>query len=439
VIARVTAVGALAVAVVVLAVLVFQSGSSYTLRIDLQDAGGLVAGNQVMIGPANVGTVNSTTLTPTGQARVEISLDSTAAPMHEGTVAHVYENSLSGIANRYVVLEPGPSAAPTIPSGSVIGVDHTYSFVSLDQLFNTFDPPTRQGFRDFIRGEAASIQGRAPEAHQTLLYFAPALSSTADVTAALTKNEPAFDQLLVQGARAMQQLASRAQQLTQLVANGNAATGAIASQSQALQQALRLFPSTLTRSTTTFRGLNLTLDALTPLVIKAKPAVRQLAPFAAGLRALATVSLPTVAELNSLIGTSSGGTGGLLKLLHETPSLSRTALAAFPRLIRQLNLSQPQLDYLREYTPDLVAALTNLGQIAGYYDSNGHYSRTQPVLVPFALDSSNRLQSRPAFERYNGLHIVTRRCPGGALQPTPDGSAPWHVPGCSTSQVPPGP
>jgi phospholipid/cholesterol/gamma-HCH transport system substrate-binding protein len=437
--ARFSAIGALLIAVVVLAVLLLSSGSSYTLKVDLQDAGGLVSGNQVMIGPANVGTVNSTTLTPNGQAQIEISLDSSAAPMHEGTVAHVYENSLSGVANRYIVLEPGSSAAPSLPSGSVIGEDRSYSFVSLDQVFNTFTPATRQGFRNFIRGEAAAIEGRAPEAHSSLLYFAPALSSTSDVTAALTRYEPTFDQLLVQGAKAMQQLASRAQELTQLVAHGNTATGAIASQATALEQALRLFPSTLTRSTTTFRGLNATLDSLTPLVQAAKPNVRRLEPFAAGLRAFATVSIPTVAELNSLIGTSSGGSGGLIKLLQETPSLARIALAAFPRLIRQMNLSQAQLDYFREYTPDLVAALTDLGQIAGYYDANGHYSRTQPVLVPFALNSMNQLETRPAFERYNGFQIAKRRCPGSAVQPTPDGSAPWKVPGCSTSTVPPGP
>jgi phospholipid/cholesterol/gamma-HCH transport system substrate-binding protein len=435
--ARFSAIGALLIAVIVLAVLLLSSGSSYTLRVDLQDAGGLVAGNQVMIGPANVGSVDSTTLTPNGLAQVQISLNSDAAPMHQGTVAHVYENSLSGIANRYVVLEPGSSAAPSLPSGSVIGEDNSYSFVSLDQLFNTFTPATRQGFRNFIQGEAAAIQGRAPEAHQSLAYFAPALSSTADVTAALVRSEPTFDALLVQGARAMQQLGSRAQQLTELVAHGNAATGAIASQATALEQALRLFPGTLTRSTVTFRGLNATLDSLTPLVNAAKPNVRQLEPFAAGLRALATVSIPTVAELDSLIGN--GSSGGLLKLLTETPSLSHTALKAFPRLIRQMNLSQAQLNYFREYTPDLVAALTNLGQIAGYYDANGHYSRTQPVLVPFALDAMNRLQTRPPYERFNGFQVVRSRCPGAAVQPTPDGSAPWKVPGCSKSQVPPGP
>jgi phospholipid/cholesterol/gamma-HCH transport system substrate-binding protein len=146
-----------------------------------------------------------------------------------------------------------------------------------------------------------------------------------------------------------------------------------------------------------------------------------------------------VGQLDALIGTSSGGGGGLLKLLKETPSLARIALPAFPRLIKQLNKSQAQLDYLREYAPDLVAALTNLGQVAGYYDANGHYARTMPAFFPFRVDSHNRLQERPPNDRFNGLQVERRRCPGSAVQPAPDGSSPWKVPGCSKSQVPPGP
>ena len=110
----------------------------------------------------------------------------TSAPLHEGTVARIYENSLSGIATRYVVLEPGPSDAPVIPNGGHDRRGHTYSFVSLDQVFDTLDPLTRVGLRDFIQGEAASIQGQAAQANKTLQYLAPGLASTSNVTAELT-------------------------------------------------------------------------------------------------------------------------------------------------------------------------------------------------------------------------------------------------------------
>jgi phospholipid/cholesterol/gamma-HCH transport system substrate-binding protein len=86
-----------------------------------------------------------------------------------------------------------------------------------------------------------------------------------------------------------------------------------------------------------------------------------------------------------------------------------------------------------------VGALTNLGQVSGYYDANGHYSRTMPVFGAFGLDAANVLTSKPAFARYDGLQNVHNRCPGGSIQPTPDGSAPVQVPGCQKSSTPPGP
>jgi phospholipid/cholesterol/gamma-HCH transport system substrate-binding protein len=385
-----------------------------------------------------VGSVQSIGLGSNGQAVVKFSVDSGVAPLHQGTTARIYENSLSGIANRYIVLEPGPQSAAEIHDGGVIDQTHTYSFVSLDQLFDSLDAKTRAGLSGFIRGQAQSIQGKAAQANETLQYFAPALLSTSNVTRELTRDEPAFDGLLVQGAKALQTLGSRSQELTQLVANTNATTRAIASQSTALEQALSLLPPALNHSTRTFAGLRKTLDSLDPLVAASKPASRRLAPFARQLDELTRASIPTIGALNGLIRNPSGS-GDLITLLQQTPALARVAHTAFPELIRQMNQSQNQLDYLVDFTPDIVAALTNLGQIGGYYDANGHYARTQPFFAAFGLDSSNQLTSKPPSERGDGVQVVRTRCPGGAVQPAPDGSSPVSVPGCSPSNTPTGP
>jgi phospholipid/cholesterol/gamma-HCH transport system substrate-binding protein len=325
-----------------------------------------------------------------------------------------------------------------IPSDGLLPLQNTRSFVSLDQLFDTLDPLTRAGLRNYIQGNAASIQGRAIAANQTIQYFAPALASTSDVTRELTQDEPTFDSLLVKGAQAMQLLASRSQTLTQLISNTATTTGAIARQSQALENALQLFPNSLNRETQTFKGLNSTLDALTPLVQASKVGIRRLAPFATLLNRLVDGSIPTIGNLDALIRNPSG-TGDLTTLARSTPSLERIARVAFPNLIRQMNQSQAQLDTFREYTPDVVAALTNLSQTNGYYDANGHYARTQPFFSAFAVNGFNVLTAKPPSTRYDGLQVVHGRCPGGALQATPDGSAPWAVPGCNPLTVPPGP
>ena len=151
-----------------------------------------------------------------------------------------------------------------------------------------------------------------------------------------------------------------------------------------------------------------------------------------------TASIPTVGALDNLIHNSSG-TGDLTELALATPTLAQIAATTFPKLIQQFNASENQVEYLREYAPDVVAALTNLGQAGAYYDANGHYVRTQPTLLPFAVNSSNQLTTQFPGDRYQGLQAVRNRCPGGAVQPSPDGSTPVSVTGCSTSSVPPGP
>ncbi len=415
----------------------FGGGSTYTLKANFLDAGGLVTGNLVLIGPAKVGSVQSISLTPDGQAQVVMGIDANVGKLPEGTVARIYENSLSGIANKYVVLQPGTESA-RIPDGGLIASDRTYAEVNLDQLFDTLGPKTRQGLSQFIRGQAASIDGKAPQANETLKYLYPALLATTDVTQELSKNEPIFDSLLVQGAQAMQALASRTAQLSQLVSNTNATMGAIASQSQNLEQTLSLLAPTLNHSTSTFAGLRSTLDVLDPLVKASIPANRRLTEFVTGLRRLTNLSIPTVGQLSALIRNPNGG-GDLISLLQSTPALARIAAASFPRQIKEFNDSQPQVDYFREYTPDVVAALTNLGQLGAYFDANGHYARTQPFFAPFGVNGANELVSRPDSLRFQGLSTAKTRCPGGAVQPAPDGSSPVAVPGCSKSTAPPGP
>jgi phospholipid/cholesterol/gamma-HCH transport system substrate-binding protein len=437
--ARIASVGSLACAVLLVVLVLFNGGDPYRLRADFQDSGGLVVGDEVLVGAAKVGSITSVRLTDSGQAEIGMQLDGSGAPMHAGTVARIYQNSLSGIANRYVSLEPGPREGAPIRDGGLIASDHTFASVNLDQLFDTFDPLTRAGLRGFVRGQAASIQNRAAAANQTLRYLAPGLASTSNLTAELARDTPAFDGLVVQGARAMAALASRRQQLADLIANANATAAAIANQSQALRQALVLLPGTLTRGTATFAGVRSTLDALDPLVARSLPATRRLAPFSASFHSLATVATPTVAQLSTLIHDPSGA-GDLTTLALQTPALARLTAVAFPRAIREMNSSQAQLDYLREFTPDVVAALSNLGQVTAYYDASGHYARTQPDFFPFSLNpSTNVLSATPAFDRLTGVQVVHGRCPGGAMQPPPDGSAPVAVPGCRSSSTPPGP
>jgi phospholipid/cholesterol/gamma-HCH transport system substrate-binding protein len=436
---RAFAVGALLLAIVVVLYLLLSSGSPYRVRLLFSDASGLVSGDQVMIGPSSVGAVQSVTLTPGGEAAVVIGVDSSAAPLYQGTVARVEENGLAGIASHYITLEPADAkGSAQIQSGGTVPQSDTYAEVSLDQIFNTLNPQTRTGLRNIIQGEATSIKGKALAANKTLEYLDPLLQSTSQFTGALDHDEPAFDQLLVRGAQTMQLLASRSNQLTDLVSKTDAVTGAVAGQSKSLDEALTLLPTALSKSTTTFAGLRSTINALEPLVAATKPQVKGLASFAAALKQFATAATPTLGELAALI--SSGKGTDLTALLKEVPALERVASTGFPAIIASLNAqtSSGQIQALREYTPDIVAALANTGQMDGYYDANGHYGRGEPFYGEYGVSGGTLTNQSPAA-RYNGLTVVkTGRCPGGATQ-SGDGSSPESTSGCDTSNTPAGP
>src|SRR2546430_349695 len=85
------------------------SGSGYEVRFRISNASQLVKGNQVKVGGIPVGDIRDIALAPDGEAEMTIRIDDDGlTPLHEGSRIEVRSTSLSGIANRYLSLTPGP-------------------------------------------------------------------------------------------------------------------------------------------------------------------------------------------------------------------------------------------------------------------------------------------------------------------------------------------
>jgi phospholipid/cholesterol/gamma-HCH transport system substrate-binding protein len=432
------------IAVVVLAILLFGGGKSYEVKAIFENAGQLVKGNQVEVSGQAIGTVSDIRLTNNGQAEIVMSLDK-FAPLPARTTAVIRSTSLSGVASRYVALTLGPNSGPKLPSGGTIAADKTTAPVDLDQLFNTLDPATRKALQQIIHGQATWYGGRATETNQSLKYFNPALSTSSSLTRELVRDRVVFQQFVTDTSRVVTDLADRRQQLTDLVSNASETAGAIGSENTALAQALDVLPSTLRNANTTFVNLRSTLDDLDKLVNASKPATRQLAPFLRELRPLVRDSRPTIRDLRLLIRKPGPG-NDLIELNQKTPKLAALTDTVFPRSVTALQKTQPVLEYARPYTPDLAGWFTKFGQGASVYDANGHYARIQPLFNAFqfqATPGGNELTFTGATARLAGLQTrQNQRCPGGAMQPPPDGSAPYkETPDfqCDPSTTPPGP
>ena len=417
----------------------FGGGDGYKVNVVFDNAGQLVRGNPVLVGGGKIGSITEIELDDSAQAVVTLEVDDDYAPLHSGTKAAIRATSLSGIANRYVSLQPGPNSNEEIDDGGQIGADDTAAPVDLDTLFNTLDKRTRAGIRNIVRGFGDQYDGKGEQAREATKYFSPFLVSTSDLTRELALDQKVLERFVIDTSDAVTAIAERRDDLANLVTNANTTFRAIGDENAALARALDLLPDTLRKANTTFVNLRSTLDDLEKLVDVSKPNTRELAPFLAQLRPVLREARPTIADLNTLV-RQPGTNNDLIELTAQQPKLADLTSTVLPRAIQTLDRAQPVFEYARSYTPDFAAWLTNFGQLPANYDANGHYARVQPMFLPSTFSGGTLTASDPS-QKLDGFDSGNfTRCPGAITQPAPDGSSPVPVGGdCSTSQTPPGP
>jgi phospholipid/cholesterol/gamma-HCH transport system substrate-binding protein len=428
-VARAAAAGALALAVALAVwLLLFKGdgGTEYTLLF--QNAGQLVKDDDVQIGGRRVGSVRDIELTNDNRAAIKITVQEPYAPLREGTQAVIRLTSLSGIANRYVALTPGPGGARELADGATLPSGSTTDVVDLDQIFNTLDKQTSGDLAGVIKGFARQYQGKGDEVGQSTKYFNPLLSTSRALVQQVTEDEGALTRFLVNSSRAVETISERRSDLADLVSNTNTTASAIGSENAALAQALGLLPTTLRRANTTFVNLRATLDDLDVLVDASKPATKDLAPFLRELRPLISAAGPTVHDLRLLVSRD-GANNDLTDATRKFPHLEHVASPAFRNGTTALKKADPVLRFARPYTPDLVGWLRDFGQGAANYDANGHFARIQPIFNAFQFTDNpagGLLTPIPPAARFDGYQNGRiKRCPGAATQAPADGSAPF--------------
>ncbi|MEV4420515.1 MlaD family protein [Patulibacter sp. NPDC049589] len=417
------------VAIAAVAVLLSSRTSTHRYLLALPNAGQLVNGDEIRVGGRKVGTIGDLRLARDRTALVDLHVDGDVAPLHRGTTATVRAPSLSGIANRYVSLSPGPNNAPALADGSRIAPDRVTQIVDVDQLFSALDAPTRAGLRKLIRGASRTTAGREKLANATLEELNPALRSGQQVFAEVARDAPALQTFLESSSRVVGALALEKETLPSLVSHARSASAEVVAEESAVDAALERLPGTLRRGRTTLGGLNATLQTADPLVDAALPATKNLAPLLRRLRPLARAAVPTIADTRRLVRTP-GAQNDLIDLLHRTPALADAAVPALRNTAAAATAAVPVATFVRPYTPDFVGWLRDFSQASAGYDANGHYARIQPIINENALvgDSVIGPAVRSLVKLLGPLagagseDVGARRCPGTATQIRPDGS-----------------
>ena len=420
-------VGALALlAAMVALAFVFFGSSGYTYKLRFLTAGQLVSGNDVMIAGQRVGKVGDIVITPNGQAEIGVSLSEPYAPLRQGTRATIRLTSLAGIANRHVELQIPEGTAPEIPDGGVIDIDQTTTQVDVDELFNTLDPVARVAVQEFFKGQARQFRGRGTQANAALRYLNPSLATSSRLFNELNRDTPLLARFLQESDQLTTALATRRDDLTQVITRFNITTRALGNKRLELMESLERLPDFMRLANTTFVNLRGTLDEVDPLVEASKPVARKLPGFFDELRPLARDARPTLRDLRAVIRRP-GNDNDLVEVGRTLPPLARTALdpierngenrpGAFPEISRGLRRGTPNQAFLKQYNVDFVGWQNDFSKSGGY-DAMGEYAASQVYFNPFTARATTRASTTSSRRSARSTTRSTRWRPSSARRP----------------------
>ncbi len=430
---RVGLIVALLTALTLIAVTVIAPrGRGYELTARFPDAGQLVKGGTVQLAGETVGTIEDIRLADDGVAEVVMGIDDAVAPLRRGTTAQIRSLGLSGVANRFVSLQPGPDSGAPIDDGGRLELAETQGIVDLDAVLTSLDPGTREKLKGLLASGGRLGEGDTPaDANRALKYLNPAVAEGRALARELTRDREALGSLISTGAETARVVAAHDDALGRGLA-GTATT------LRALAQERGTLDRLLVRAPAASRRIGRSLDSIGRTFDGVRPAFADLSGAAPALAGLARELPPASQTLRPVLADLRGTLPDLNTTLRKAPALSAAATPAFASATSAVRRLQPILTGLRPYAPDLVAGIfLGFGGTAGAsYDANGHVGRIGLTTIGAGAAGVGSLVSPGgALGPLTPTTAFTKRCPGAGAQLAPDGSnAPAQQPECDPGQ-----
>jgi len=312
---------------------VFGSGGSTetSSRFDVifDDARGLVGGQLVKVAGARAGSIVDVVVTPDFKARIEATVDSRFMPLHQDATCTIRPEGL--IAENYLECDPGTPGSPVLRATAdhppTIPVTRTTEPVSLTDLFNTFNLPTRERLSVLIDELGIATAGRGEDLNQILLRANPTLGMARRVIGILDQQ--------------LGQLRTILDASNTIAAEGASHTGAV--------QAFLEKASGLSQLTAAHAGpLSDSIARLPGLLAASQPALRQLdavavngTPLLADLQAAAPALNRVAADLGPFVHAAKPGLARLSTALQKAIPAIRTSTPLIDAITRYSRLSEP--------------------------------------------------------------------------------------------------
>jgi virulence factor Mce-like protein len=253
---------------------------TYDLRAELPSGAKLVKGNEVRIGGFRAGVVTAVEpgVKDVGGRRraialVDLELERRIEPLAADSSARIRPRSPLGI--KYVELTPGRSRRE-LAAGDVLPLAQTSESLEFEDVYDTFQPRTREDLRRAAEGLGDAFAARGPDVNEALRRSAPFLARLTPVMRTLAAPRTRLGELVRQLGATAAQLAPVAETPGRLARHTADTVAALNRDPQALRGTLERTPPTLDVATRSLRRTR-------PLLVETSDLVRRLRPAAAGL------------------------------------------------------------------------------------------------------------------------------------------------------------
>jgi virulence factor Mce-like protein len=351
------------------------AAKGYRVRVAFPEATQLALQADVRISGVPVGKVQQIKSDKrTGRADVTIQLDSKYAPLPSDARAILRQKTLLG--ETFLELTPGSLNAPDLPEGAILPDTQVVPTVQLDEIFNAFDPQTRQAFRTWQQDLAASFRGHGQDFSDFLGNLPEFAQSGSNLLRVLNSEQRPLSTQFRETGNVFAALNRDQGALRNLILNTHKVFSATAQENDKLAETFKIFPVFLDESKATMAKLRTFSLNTDPLVRDLRPVARDLRPTLRDLRALAPDLKQTFVTLNPLIDVAQTG----LPAANQTVRGLKPLLAATSPFLSELN---PILSYIQLYqhqTADFIGGATGNGiadkaNCCGSKGEIGHYLR----------------------------------------------------------------
>lgn len=317
-------------------------GGDGRYRVDaiFDNASFLIAGQDVRIAGANVGSVVDVTVTPDNRARIAMEVDRRFAPFRSDADCFIAPQSLIG--ERFVQCVPGSPRGhvlravdghpPTVP------VSNTHSPVDPDLVVDTYRLPVRERLSLIVNELGAGLAGNGEALNEAIHRASPALQATDRVLRIVDRDRAVLGRLIDRSEVVIRQLAQRRSRVAAFIGRAERVATTAGQRRAALGEGVHRLPATLDETRRSLASLRALADRSRPLLRRLHAAAGPVARLVGDVPPLSRAARPALARLAAMART---GTATLRAAGPIVGRLRRFARLAVPAgsLLASLNES----------------------------------------------------------------------------------------------------